>query len=207
MLSAGKGGKNPKQNRNGQSADQDDEMDEAEGDELSEEQNRKYAAAVLKSIANILQKYPLKDQIDALRACIETLAEVVIQVEPSKERGTPCLAALSLKCLHETISSSHGKPVNNAALAFMRLTPTFFQSAATRANSIAFVRCGHISQCASFHRRISACNAHNDHQTLQCANPIQKTVPRAPERMNDNRSTQLQRLPYDLMMFHKPVDC
>ena len=111
-----------------------------EDDGLSEEHTRECAAAILGCIAGILRQYPLKDHIDTLRACIDTLAEVVNKVEPVKQRGTPCLAGLSLKGLHETMASSHGKPILNAALVFMRLTPSFFLSAATRANSIAFVR-------------------------------------------------------------------
>lgn len=48
------------------------------------------------------------------------------------------LRELALKALKEAMQ--HGPLVSNAALVFMRLTPTFFQSAAVRARSLKLVQ-------------------------------------------------------------------
>lgn len=58
-----------------------------------------------------------------------------------RERGRASLPEMCLLALHHVFVPQHGPVAANAALAFMRLTPTFFQSSATRANSLAFMRC------------------------------------------------------------------
>jgi hypothetical protein len=87
---------------------------------------------MMHSLTLALAQHPFNTQLEALRSAIDALAAVAC--------GCPDdpLRELAVKALKE--ATQHAPLVSNAALMFMRLTPTFFQTAAVRMRSLKLVQ-------------------------------------------------------------------